>query len=193
MNSENTKLHSKKTVKENVINNPKMKDNEKYTNYKFSNIHELNKYINNIKKNIVDMKLREQAEIENIKKNTEKKIKQIQNTQLEFFCTHLIPILDNLKDIEKILCTLNIKNDKIIEGISLTLKLFLNTTKKFHLITEKRKNIKFDSSLHKTECEKNLNKTNDYYVSEIIKDGYIYKGKTIRKATVKIHKKPKFS
>ncbi|QCI23210.1 nucleotide exchange factor GrpE [Buchnera aphidicola] len=154
----------------------------------FNNINQLNEKILNIKKNIVDIKLREQAEIENIKKRTDKKIKEIEKTQLQYFCTKLIPILDDLNNIKNIAHTLNIEHNKIVKGISLTLKSLLNTIKQCNIIVENKINIKFNPLLHQTESNEQLNDTDSYYVSSIIKDGYICQDTIIRKATVNIKK-----
>ncbi|XBC42450.1 MAG: nucleotide exchange factor GrpE [Buchnera aphidicola (Meitanaphis elongallis)] len=184
MNHENQNLNSINNNDTNIQNEKKHKENNC-----FSNINPLNEQILNIKKNIIDIKLREQAEIENIKKKADLKIKEIEKTQLQHFCVHLIPILDNLKNIGKTIHKLNVKHNKIVEGISLTLKSLLHTIQKFDLVIENKKNIKFNSFLHQTEPNEQLDNVNTYYVTSIIKDGYICQGKIIRKATVRVKKK----
>ncbi|XBC39392.1 MAG: nucleotide exchange factor GrpE [Buchnera aphidicola (Nurudea shiraii)] len=187
MSNDNENIQSKKNVKHHNSNIKKI-ENDNNQNYKLNDIHELNKRISDIKKSTMEIQLREQAEIENIKKETEKKIKKIQHTKLEFFCKNLIPILDDFKNIKNTVHALKIKNNKVIKGILLTLKLLSNTIEKFNLTAEKKINVEFNPLLHQTESNQNLNDTKNCYVSKIIKDGYIYHGKIIRKATVKIQK-----
>ncbi|XBC44533.1 MAG: nucleotide exchange factor GrpE [Buchnera aphidicola (Schlechtendalia peitan)] len=175
-NNKNSKKHNEKE---------KLNENE---NNSTNNIEKLNQTILEIKKNISDIKLREQAEIENIKKYADKRIQDIKTMQLQHFYKNLIPILDDLINISNNTCQLNVKNNKIIEGISLTVKLLLETTKKFGLVLEKTVNIKFNPSLHEIESNKNINDIHSYVVSSIIKTGYIFQGTVIRKATVKIQK-----
>ncbi|XBC38343.1 MAG: nucleotide exchange factor GrpE [Buchnera aphidicola (Floraphis choui)] len=185
MNHKNENLDSIQSDKKDITKKEKINTHKCNS---FNDINQLNNTILNIKKDIINIKLREQAEIENIKKNVNKKIHEIKKTQLQYFCTHLIPILDSLKNIKNIAYKLNIKHNKIIEGISLTLKSLLNIVQKFDLIIEKEKNIKFNTSLHQTESNEIINDTDTYYVSSIIRDGYICQGKIIRKAIVKIKK-----
>ncbi|XBC41935.1 MAG: nucleotide exchange factor GrpE [Buchnera aphidicola (Kaburagia rhusicola rhusicola)] len=184
MNNKNKDLDF---IKNNNIDVKKKEANENRNNT-IEDENELNQKILKIKKNIINIKLREQAEIENIKKNTYNKIKEIKKMQFQYFCINFIPILDNLKNIKNTAHKLNIKHNKIIEGITLTLKLLLDTIQKFDLTIENQKHIKFNALLHQTESNEKLDDIHTYYVSSVIKDGYICQGEIIRKATVKVHK-----
>ncbi|ANF16977.1 hypothetical protein XW81_00875 [Buchnera aphidicola (Schlechtendalia chinensis)] len=175
----------KNNPKDITKSNEKIDINEKTEDY-ISKINKLNQIKSDIKKNILEIKLREQAEIENIKKSAIKEIQNIKDKKLESFLKNLIPILDNLISINNTTSHLKKENNKITEGISLTLKLLLNTIKKFGLILENKTKIKFDPLLHQIEHDKKLNSSNTYYVSSIIKNGYIYKEKVLQKAIVKI-------
>jgi len=139
-----------------------------------------------LKKKISDIKIREQAEIENINKNSKKKIKQIINIQLENFCKDLISIIDNLKNIQNNKNQIDTKNQNMIQGIPLILKSLLNITEKFGLKTTSKEGKLFNSVFHTAISNENLKNTNECRITEIIQDGYVLKEKVIRKAVVKI-------
>ncbi|AAO26906.1 GrpE protein 2 [Buchnera aphidicola str. Bp (Baizongia pistaciae)] len=155
-------------------------------------INSLKQKILEIKKHISEVKLREQAEIENINKNTKNKIKIIIDTQLENFFRNLIPIIDSLKNIRKDINKYNnIKDNNMIQGIPLILKSLLTVTEKFGLKINNKKGKLFDPKLHTTIPNENCKNINEYYVSEIIQDGYTFHEKIIRKAIVKLSKDKK--
>ncbi|CAL4042445.1 Protein GrpE [Buchnera aphidicola (Tetraneura ulmi)] len=147
----------------------------------------LQKKINNLKKKIFDVQLRTQANIENLKKDTQKKIKEIKKQKKEEIITNLIPIVDNFEKInEQIKKNQTIKNEKIIEGISLTLFNLKNDLKKIGVQPIILKNKIFNPNFHETQNKFKFDEKKIYKIKSTVKKGYIYKNKILRKSIVLI-------
>ncbi|XRY30934.1 MAG: nucleotide exchange factor GrpE [Buchnera aphidicola (Tetraneura akinire)] len=147
----------------------------------------LKKEINNLKKKIFNIQLRTQANIENLKKDTQEKIKIIKKQKKEEIIINLIPIIDNFEKIENTLQKNKTKrNEKIVEGISLTLFNLKNNLKKIGLKSIKLQDKIFNPNFHETKEKLKLNKNNKYKIESIIKKGYIYNNKILRKLIVSI-------
>lgn len=153
------------------------------------NINELNKKILKIKKKIHDINIREQAEIENIKKNHQKKITEIKNIKLKNFFKDLIPIIDNFKKINKNVNETGIKDHNMIQGIPLILKSLLTITNKFGLKEEGSQGHVFNFLLHKTKQNTKILDSKKYYITDVLQHGYTLNNNIIRKALVEISNK----
>lgn len=176
-------------LNENRSNNDKDNDEQSKKSFK-DTIKVLKNKINDIQKNIKDIKIREQAEIENINKNSKNKIIQIQEFQLETFCRNLIPIIENFKTIEKNAYQLKSQYKSLIQGIFLILNSLMKTTQQFGLnpITSKPGEI-FNSLLHTIQSNEKLPKNiKKIYINSIIKQGYFLNKKIIKKSIVTISK-----
>lgn len=149
--------------------------------------------INNFKKKIleiqkknINIQLREQAKIENFKKNSKKEINIIQSDIKKEFSLKLLTVVDSA---EEILNDLNLLNNKnVTEGILITLKSFLKTINNFGIKEEGKINQKFNSKFHIKISEKKDKSTETGVITSIIKKGYTLNGKKLRKALVEISK-----
>lgn len=139
-------------------------------------------------KNNWDSYIRCKAEIENIKKRTDKEILNITNFSLQNILTDFIPVLDSFD-----LC-LNNKNETNsinIEGINLIYKMLLAILEKYNLkkiyISE---NEKLDSLKHEViSVIHDENIKEDDVINSVLQHGYMLHDRVIRYAKVSIIKR----
>lgn len=139
-------------------------------------------------KKISDIELRKLANIENIKKNTEDKIKKIKKTETETFLKKIIPIIDSLEDILILSDKLNIKDEPLIKGIELTLQSLLNILHKLGVKVEGQKNELFNPDIHTLMSEELSENTLPNHIISTNKKGFTFNKVLLRKAIVTIAK-----
>lgn len=190
LESKNEKQINEDKLEVNTENNNKLnvKNNKNKTdiNDKKYQIIDLRKKISNIKNDIIDIQLRGQAKIENIRKKSEQDIKIIKNSQLEKFAKKILPIIDSLEEILKIADQKKNQEKIMVQGIILTLKSMLNIISKFGIKREGQKNTIFQSHLHQSILSKKSKKTQSNHIISVIQHGYTLNGTILRKAKVEI-------
>lgn len=137
-------------------------------------------------KNNWDLFIRCKAEIENIKKRTDKDIQTYSAFALQNILTDLLPLIDSFE-----LCIKNMKNESEIEGVNLIYRMLINTLEKYNL---KKINIleneKLDSLKHEVvSVSYTENDIDDDTVTSILQNGYILNDRVIRYAKVSIIKR----
>lgn len=135
---------------------------------------------------LMDLKLRSQAEIENIRRRTNIDIEKAHKYSLEKIINELLPIIDSL---EKSLELSHKTSDSIIkEGIKLTLKSLLNTVKKFGLQVIEDTNIPFNPDIHQAMSVIKSVNTNiaSNHVVMVVQKGYMLNGRLLRPAMVTV-------
>jgi len=146
---------------------------------------ELIKSKNEIKKNW-DLFVRAKAEIENIKKRTEKELINIKKYSQKNILIDLLPLLDSL---ESCLKNENNKNEKNYEGIKLFYKMFIPILDKHHV---KKIDITKYTKLnpYKHEVISIIkDKKHDNKIASVFQTGYTLYDQIIRYARVSILKK----
>ena len=187
MDNQEKKINYQNTDKENDLEKNKEKKNDESI-FQNKKINELKEKIFKNKKEINNLKLRHLANIENIKKNTEKKIKKIKNAEIENFFKQIIPIINNLEDILTISTKLNLNDEPSIQGIELTLKSLLSILVKFGVKIEGKKNEIFNPKIHDVISTESSNTIEPNYIIFVKKKGFILKKTILRKAAVVISK-----
>ncbi|AYN24861.1 nucleotide exchange factor GrpE [Buchnera aphidicola] len=177
--------------KTNYNNTEKKNDSEKNKEKKDDELILQNKKINELKEKILEnqkeihnIKLRHLANIENIKKNIDKKITNIKNTEIENFFKQIIPIINNLEDILIMSKKFNLNDEPSIQGIELTLKSLLSILVKFGVKIEGKKNEIFNPKIHDAISIESSNKTEPNHIISVKKKGFSFKNTLLRKATV---------
>jgi molecular chaperone GrpE len=182
MDNQEKKIKLKNIEKKNI----EKKDNQLTSKEK--NIAELEKKISINQKEIYNLKLRHLANIENIKKNVEKKIQNIKNEEKENFFKQIIPIINVIEDILVMSKKFNLDNEPSIQGIELTLQSLLNILVKFGVKIEGNKNEIFNPNLHDVIQIKPSHKIKSNYIISVEKKGFSFNNTILRKATVIISK-----
>lgn len=139
-------------------------------------------------KNNWESYIRCKAEIENLKKRTDKEKINISNFALQEILFDFIPLLDSFE-----LCLKNRSEDKLIniDGIILIHKMLLNILDKYNL----KKilidaNEKLDSSKHEVvSVEYKDNIDDDDIIKTVLQNGYILNDRVLRYAKVSVIKR----
>lgn len=186
-NSLEKKTSNKKKIENDINNIDKCKYEIEQNNIKKLIINQLKEEIKTHKNNFIDLKLRSQAEIENIRRRAAIDIEKTHKYSLEKILNELLPVIDSLeKSIE-----LSNKSEifKIInEGIKLTLQSLISTVKKFGLRTIEKNNIPFNPDIHQAMSLINSKEIPSNYVIMVIQKGYMLNGRLLRPAMVTISK-----
>ncbi|QLL40582.1 nucleotide exchange factor GrpE [Buchnera aphidicola (Aphis craccivore)] len=185
----------KQTINKNIEKKDKEKENEKKINnistLKSTNKNELNdlkeKLLNNQKK-IHDIKLRHLAYIENIKKDSEIKIKNIKNIKKEEFFKKIIPIIDILEDTLSFAQKSNLDKESLVQGIQLILESLLKIIYKFGVKIEGKKNEAFNPKIHNVILTESSTEIQPDHVIQVTRKGFSFNNIIIRKASVIVSK-----
>lgn len=132
--------------------------------------------------------IRCKAEMENLKKRTDKEILNVSNFALQEILSDFIPLLDSFE-----LCLKTRHDDKFIntDGIILIHKMLLNILDKYNL---KKMlidvNEKLDSSKHEVvSVEYKDNIDDDDIIKTVLQNGYILNDRVLRYAKVSVTKR----
>lgn len=127
-------------------------------------------------------------DFENYRKRTEKRIQEIIEHANESLLVKLLPTLDNLDRALHYNAEININS--VVEGIKLIQKHLQTTLEKEGISVIPSTGNRFDPKLHEAS-ERVMTKTvPSETVIEELRKGYLYKGKTLRPALVKVAKSP---
>jgi len=164
-------------------------DNIKNVKCTLKNIEEIKKKILDVKKEIKNLNLRHQANIENFEKTLEIELLNIKKEYLKRFFLAILPILDLLDTILYKAKKNDILKDPIIEGIVLTRNLFLKCLFDSGLQKIKvRKNSFFDDKKHEVNNYIDSAKKNTSCIYDVEKSGYFFENEVLRKTKVNIVK-----
>ncbi|QJC28788.1 nucleotide exchange factor GrpE [Enterobacteriaceae endosymbiont of Plateumaris consimilis] len=188
-NEQNEKI---KNTKKNIVENESTIENiqEKNSLYQLR-IFELENKLKNYEYNLRDIRLRSQAEVDNIRRRSQLDIEKIYKFSLEKFINELLPVIDSLEKASEISSKNNTIEKSIIEGIQLTLKSLLNTIKKFGIDIINEINIPFNPSKHQAMSIIESNEIKDNYIIKVIQKGYTLNKRLLRPAMVIIAKEKK--
>ncbi|WP_284443344.1 nucleotide exchange factor GrpE [Buchnera aphidicola] len=188
MENKEKKLHEENVCQNNNIIKEKKDNSIDTLTLQNQKIEDLKLEIIQNQKKISDIELRKLANIENIKKNTEDKIKKIKKTETETFLKKIIPIIDSLEDILILSDKLNIKDEPLIKGIELTLQSLLNILHKLGVKIEGQKNELFNPDIHTLMSEELSENTLPNHIISTNKKGFTFNKVLLRKAIVTIAK-----
>ena len=135
-----------------------------------------------------DSCLRTKAELENLKRRTEREIANAHKYALEKFANEILVIVDN---IERSLLAKADDHEKLkdfYDGIELTLKLFLETLQKFGITPINPAGEAFDPTLHMAVSTKEEANVQSNVILEVIQKGYLLKDRLLRPALVVVAK-----
>jgi len=136
-----------------------------------------------------DQALRTVAEMENLRRRTEKEVQDARKFALERFAKDLLVVLDSLElgiqaaagETEEVV--------KHREGIELTLKQFLAVLEKHNVRPIEALGQKFDPNLHQAMTMEPTNSVEPNTVTKVFQKGYILNDRLLRPAMVVIAQK----
>ncbi|MBN44092.1 MAG: nucleotide exchange factor GrpE [Rhodobiaceae bacterium] len=141
-------------------------------------------------KELEDKLLRSAAEIENIRKRSEKERTEAYKIGISLFVKDFVPVLDN---IERALASLKgsdeINYESFVEGISATEKDIINLLEKHGIQQINPINEKFDPLFHEALFEAESDDHEPGFVTQVIEVGYVIDKRLIRAAKVGVSSK----
>ncbi len=132
-----------------------------------------------------DKMLRMQAEMENLRKRTERDVSNAHKYAVEKFANELLQVKDSL---ELGLSAEDIDVDKLQEGTELTLKILSNAFEKFSLEEVDPLGEAFDPNLHEAMTMQESTEHEPNSVLTVVQKGYTLHGRLIRPAMVIVAK-----
>jgi molecular chaperone GrpE len=132
--------------------------------------------------------LRTQADLENLKRRTEKEIAQIHKYAIEKFANEVLTTVDNL---ERSLLMKESDHEALKDfymGIELTLKSLLETLHKFGITPINPLGEKFDHEKHTAVTTREDSQAQPNSILEVIQKGYWFKDRLLRPALVVVAK-----
>lgn len=131
--------------------------------------------------------LRTLAELDNVRKRSEKDISNAHKYAVEKFANGLLPVIDSL---EKALETQSEQSEAIAikQGVELTLKMFVDTVAKFGLEQVNPAGEAFDPELHEAMSMIEDPNYDSNVVIQVYQVGYRLNGRLVRPARVVVSK-----
>jgi molecular chaperone GrpE len=134
-----------------------------------------------------DRLLRQQAEMDNMQRRVERDVANAHKYALEKFVPELLPVIDSMER------SLQISSDEhsvnaVLEGISLTLKLFYGTIEKFGVVQINPEGEVFNPELHQAVSVLEEQGIKSGIVLNVLQKGYSLNGRLIRPALVVVSK-----
>ena len=141
-------------------------------------------------KELEDRLLRSAAEIENIRKRSEKERAEAYKIGISLFVKDFVPVLDN---IERALSSLKdsdeINYESFVEGISATEKDIISLLERHGIQQINPINEKFDPLFHEALFEAKSDDHDPGFVTQVIEVGYVIDKRLIRAAKVGVASK----
>ena len=135
-----------------------------------------------------DQTLRTQAEMQNIRRRSQADVEKAHKFALEKFSTELLPVIDNLERALETITPDEASTKPIEEGISLTLKSFLDVIAKFDMTVIDPAGEPFDPQMHQAMSMIENKEVEPNTVLHVVQKGYSLNGRVIRAAMVMVSK-----
>nr|WP_241043548.1 nucleotide exchange factor GrpE [Pseudomonas graminis] len=137
-----------------------------------------------------DQSLRVAADLQNVRRRAEQDVEKAHKFALEKFASDLLPIVDSL---ERGLDLSNPDDESIRpmrEGIELTLKMFYDTLKRYHLEAIDPHGQPFNAEHHQAMAMQESADVEPNSVLKVFQKGYQLNGRLLRPAMVVVSKAP---
>lgn len=135
----------------------------------------------------LELALRTQAEMENLRKRTRRDIENAHKYALERFVNELLPVIDSMQlGMSASESAENI--DDLREGMELTIKMFIDALEKFGVNAVDPQGEKFNPEQHEAVSMQEPADTESGTVVTVIQKGYELNGRLVRPAMVVVAK-----
>ena len=132
--------------------------------------------------------LRNQAELENLKKRHVRDLENAHKFGLEKFIRELLPVWDSLAMGSAAAQDESVDVEKIREGMDLTLKMMSDAMDKFNLVEVNPEGEAFDPELHQAMSMVETSEAEPNTVINVFQKGYLLNGRLVRPAMVVVAK-----
>lgn len=137
-----------------------------------------------------DKAIRAQAEMENLRRRTQKDLEDAHKFALTNFAKELLPVLDSLELGLQAAAGETEEVKKFREGSQLTLKQFENVFNKFNIVTLDPKGEPFNAEQHQAMVMQEVKDAVPNTVVNVFQKGYMLHGRLLRPAMVVVAKAP---
>ncbi len=137
-----------------------------------------------------DSVIRAKAEVDNIRRRSAQDVDKARKFALEKFAGELLPVVDNL---ERAIAAADQDDESqkaMLEGIELTLSIFLSTLEKFDVKAVDPQDQPFNPELHQAMSMQEVDGVEPNTVIAVMQKGYELNGRLIRPAMVMVSKAP---
>ncbi len=134
--------------------------------------------------------LRLQADIENLRKRSERELASAHKYALERFTQELLPVRDSLEMGIAAFAAENADPDKLSEGVELTLQVLSNALEKFSITEVNPHGERFNPDYHQAISIQEHTDVEPNTVVTVVQKGYLLHDRLIRPAMVIVSKAP---
>ena len=131
--------------------------------------------------------LRTRADMENLRKRTEKDLENAHKYGMEKFVTEMLPVKDSM---ELGIAAQEATVESLQEGMQLTMNMFNSTFEKLGVEEIDPQNEPFDPQLHQAMTLQETGDVEPNTVIAVMQKGYKLNGRLVRPAMVMVSKKP---
>ena len=131
--------------------------------------------------------LRTRADMENLRKRTEKDLENAHKYGIEKFVTEMLPVKDSM---ELGISAQEATVESLQEGMQLTMNMFNTTFEKLGVEEIDPQNEPFDPELHQAMTMQESDEVEPNRVIAVMQKGYRLNGRLVRPAMVMVSKKP---
>jgi molecular chaperone GrpE len=128
--------------------------------------------------------LREQAEMQNVRRRAQRDIERAHKYALEKFASELLSVVDNLERAIEAIDAEDEAQKAVAEGLELTLKTFIDVLAKYNVEAVDPEGQPFDAELHQAVSTVPNNDVEPNTVINVFQKGYTLNGRLIRPAMV---------
>ncbi|MFC1588785.1 nucleotide exchange factor GrpE [Pseudomonadota bacterium] len=132
-----------------------------------------------------DLLLRTKAEMENLKRRTQKDLENAHKFGIERFVSELLPVMDSM---ELGLAAEEASTESLREGMTLTLNMVSQMFEKFNIKMIDPINEKFDPELHQAMTAQPTDEVEPNTVLAVMQKGYLLNERLVRPAMVMVSK-----
>jgi molecular chaperone GrpE len=128
--------------------------------------------------------LREQAEMQNVRRRAQRDIESAHKYALEKFASELLSVVDNLERAIEAIDAEDEAQKAVAEGLELTLKTFIEVLAKHNVEAVDPEGQPFDADLHQAVSTVPNNDVEPNTVINVFQKGYTLNGRLVRPAMV---------
>ena len=128
--------------------------------------------------------LREQAEMQNVRRRAQRDIESAHKYALEKFASELLSVVDNLERAIDAIDAEDESQKSVAEGLELTLKTFIEVLAKYNVEAVDPEGQPFDADLHQAVSTVPNNDVEPNTVINVFQKGYTLNGRLVRPAMV---------
>ncbi|MBE2895673.1 nucleotide exchange factor GrpE [Pasteurellaceae bacterium HPA106] len=140
-----------------------------------------------VKKQLQDLHLRNQAELQNVRRRAEQDVEKAHNFALEKFAKELLEIIDNLeRAIASKPADIDESSKAMFDGVELTYKSLISTVNKFGISAVGEVGDVFNPDLHQAIAMNPTEGFESNQITQVLQKGYLLNGRVIRPAMVMV-------